>query len=102
MSSELFIQEGTLEQYSGETVYRVLTTTPWGSSPSNIDVYVYDITNGMADVSSTVAVGSESVSGDEITFGLHAMTAGHDYLVAITFTVSSNVYFALAKAHCPY
>jgi len=84
------IKESPLYQGEDEEVTYSLTTTPWGSSPTNVAVTVKDEDD--IDVTATVTSGSASVSGDVITLPtIHSLTAGEDYRVEISFTVSGNV-----------
>lgn len=94
MAIELRIRESPKAQKFNESVIYTLTTTPWGISPSAINVIVYDITNGepYTNVTSTVMpVNSPSVLGDVITFSpLKLLTRDHKYLLDIFFTCNSK------------
>lgn len=69
-----------------------LTTTPWGSSPSNVVVAAKDLTNNSVVVTSTVfPTNSPSASGDIITLSLlQALTNNHLYRIEIKFDVGGN------------
>ena len=58
------VQESPIVQGEDEIITYDLTTTPWGSSPTNVTVKVYDITDGAeTDVTTTIIpTGEASVS----------------------------------------
>lgn len=73
-----------------EQIAYTLTTTPWGSSPSNPAVVVKN--SAGADVTASVTAGSGSVSGDVITTPIiKSLTAGEWYRVEVKFTISGNI-----------
>ena len=93
------VQESPIVQGEDEIITYDLTTTPWGSSPTNVTVKVYDITDGAeTDVTTTIIpTGEASVSGDVITLPpLRAMTVGHRYRAEIKFTAGGNT----LEAYC--
>jgi hypothetical protein len=96
------ITQGRQDQGSGETVVYTLTTTRWGSSPTSPSVTVYDVTAGAeTDVTTTVATGSASVSGDVITFpSIASLTAEKIYRCDVTFTTGSNTLTVSVYIHC--
>lgn len=98
MTSRSFT-EGTQPQGTDESIVYTLTTTPWGSSPSSVQVKVFDASSGFTDVTSTVMpVGSPSVAGDVISFpALTALTAGHLYRIEVKFTSAGNVFEAYGE-----
>lgn len=98
MTSRAFM-EGTQRQGADETIVYALTTTPWGSSPTSVEVKVFDVTNGFGDVTSAVMpTGAPSVSGDIITLpALTALTALHLYRIEVKFTSSGNVFEAFGE-----
>jgi hypothetical protein len=95
------ITSGRQDQGSGETVVYSLTTTNWGSDPSSPSVTVYDITDDDADVTSAVASGSASASGDVITFpAISSLTAGHIYRADVQFTIGSSTLVVPVYIEC--
>lgn len=89
-----YVTQGVQVQGDGEGIIYNVTTTPWGSAPSDVVVTVYDITNPSrtTDVTATVASGSATVDGDVITLPkLASLTTRHKYRLEIAFTDSSNV-----------
>lgn len=81
-------------QGEAEKITYNLTVTPWGASPSSVVVSAYDVTGGdRTNVSSTVLVGSASVSGDVITLpSLERLTAGHLYRIEIQWLSGGNTF----------
>lgn len=78
-------------QGSAESIIRTLDVSRIGTSPSSISVTVIDLASN-TDVTSTVASGSNSVSGNVITMKTcTALTAGHRYRWAISFTLNNSV-----------
>jgi hypothetical protein len=87
------IKESPLFQGENEKVAYDLTTTPWGGSPANEDVKIFDSDDN--DVSSTKLSGSNSVSGDVITTKLvQSLVAGEWYRLKIQWTNSGNTFEA--------
>lgn len=96
------VEQVGLTQGRDEQLIYTLTTTPWGSDPSNVVLTLYDVTDddNWIDVSSTLLSGSATVSGDVITLEKMLSTVGdHDYRLEIKFTSGGNVFepFALIK-----
>ena len=93
------VKESDLRQGEDEQIAYTVTTTPWGSSPTNVAVVAKDMTDNNAVVTSTVLSGSASVSGDVITTPkVQNLVAGHKYRIEVKFTASGNVlecYFEL-------
>jgi hypothetical protein len=101
------VLESPLEQGVEEEIGYILTTTPWGSSPSSVSVTVWAITtpdNGptYTNVTSTVMPsGSPSVAGDEITLPkLKLLTDGVKYRAEVKFTTGGNVFEAYFFVQC--
>ena len=87
------VVEGTQYQGVDEQVIYTLTTTNWGSSPSSVTVVVKDTSNYDTDVTSTVASGSATVSGDVITLPtIQSLTRNRIYRVEVKFTAGSTVW----------
>ena len=88
------ITESPLWQGVDEEVAYTLTTTPWGSSPSNESVKLYSFDGStFTDVTSTNLSGSASVSGDVITTPrVISLEADTKYRLEIKFTSGGNVY----------
>jgi len=92
------IRESPITQGEDEIITYTLTTTPWGSSPTDIDVVVFDVTDAVdstdwTDATATVMpVNSPSAVGDVITLSpLKLLTDGHIYRIEINFTCGANV-----------
>lgn len=81
-----------------------LTTTPWGSSPTNYSMAVYDITDpeNEEDVTDACTEASMSVSGNVITTKrIKSLTLGNTYRVEVLFTDSaSNVWEMIFLIKC--
>lgn len=82
-------------QYQGvdEEIVYTIDTANWGGSPSNPSVVAKDVTNALADVTSTVLPsGSPSVATDIITLPkLQDLTKDHTYRIELQFTISGNL-----------
>ncbi len=90
------VKEGRKYQGVDEQIAYTLTTTPWGSSPIDVDVKIYDDTR--TDKSSTCLNGSPSVNGDIITTPLViSLTARMLYRLEIKFTSSGNIFEAFCE-----
>ncbi len=82
--------KGVLVQGVDEQIAYQVTTTPWGSSPTNVAVVVKN--SAGTDVTATVTSGTASVMGDVITLPvIKSLTAGEVYRVEVKFTVSGNI-----------
>jgi len=91
MTTRREVVEGIQYQGVDEEIVYTVTTTNWGSSPTNPSVVVKQ--DG-ADVTSTVMpVNSPSAAGDVITLSpLKSLTAGKEYRVEVQFQTGSNVW----------
>jgi hypothetical protein len=79
-------------QGEDEQIAYALTTTPWGSSPTDVVVKLYEGT-GRVDKSATMLSGAASVSGDIIfTPSVLGLTAGKEYRLEIKFTSGGNIF----------
>jgi hypothetical protein len=100
----MYVNESPVKQSPDESIAYQITTTPWGSTPSAVAMYVYDIsTPGVeTDVTSTVVQGSTSTSGDVITTKrIRLLTAGKTYRCDVQFTDSdSNIWECSFKILC--
>ena len=92
-------KESPVPQGEDEIITYLLTTTPWGSSPTNINVVVFDVTGAedstdWTNVTSTVMpVNSPSAVGDVITLSpLKLLTDGHIYRIEINFKCGANTF----------
>ena len=95
------VVESRLTQGADESIPYALTTTNWGSSPTNVAVVAKNVTAGNTDVTATVLSGAASVSGDVITLPtLISLTAGNLYRIEVKFTISSTIFeaFLLVQA----
>lgn len=87
------VKQSPLSQGVDEEIVYRLTTTAWGSSPTDPSVEVKDLHDGGSDVTSTVMpTGSPSVSGDAITLPeLKSLTKNTQYRVEVKFTLSGRI-----------
>ena len=92
------IKEGLQSQGSEERIAYTLTTTPWGSSPTNDAAKIFEVVAGVyTDVTTDKMTGITSVAGDIITLPvIHSLIAGMMYRVEVLFTCSGNVFEAFA------
>ena len=99
MTVQRQVREGRLRQGEEERISYTLTTTPWGSAPSDAAVKLYELAAGAwADVSATKLSGAPSVQGDVITCPLVlGLTAGNLYRLEIKFVSSGNTFEAYAE-----
>jgi len=89
------VKESPLYQGENEEIAYILDTAPWGGTPANEVVKIYDSSG--TDKSSTCLSGSPSVSGDEITTPIvKALSKGESYHLAIQWTYSGNT----LEAYC--
>jgi len=99
MSNIREIKEGL--QYIGEdeTIVYTLTTTPWGSDPSSPVAKIYEVVGDtLTDRTTALMTGSAAAVNDVITLpAIHSCTAGTDYRVEVTFTISGNTFEAFAE-----
>ena len=87
------VTQGRQTQGDDETITYTITTTNWASDPASSSMTVKD-SNG-TDVSSTVATGSTSESGDVITLkAIGSLVAGESYRVDVLFTAGSGTPWA--------
>lgn len=96
--------ESPVFQGEGEKLAYGLTTTPWGSAPSNESMQIFDITDpeNEEDVTTACTEAAMSVSGNVITTKrIKALTLNNTYRVEVTFTDSlSNVWVMLFTIKC--
>ncbi len=93
------VREGRLRQGVDERIAYTVTTTPWGSAPTDSAVKLFDVTTGTkVDASTTCLTGTPSVQGDVITTPLvSGLTAGHLYRLEVQFVCSGNTFEAFAE-----
>ncbi len=89
------VKEGLQMQGVDEQIIYTLTTTPWGTVPTNIVVVAKDENANNTDVSATVLSGSASIAGNVITLPvLKSLTEGHTYRIEVKFTSGGNIFEA--------
>ena len=89
------VKESPLYQGENEKIAYILDTEPWGGTPANEDVSIYD--SAGEDQSSSCLSGSPSVAGDEITTPIvQALSPGESYHLKIQWTNSGNT----LEAYC--
>jgi hypothetical protein len=93
------IKESPLTQGENESIPYTLTTTPWGSAPTNVNVTVWDVTGADStddweDVTETVMPTNDpTVDDDVITLSpLESLTDGHIYRIEIQFTCDNGTF----------
>jgi len=98
------VKESPLRQGEDEQIVYLLTTTPWGGSPSSVSVKLYDVTDGArADVSATRLSGAASVAGDVIASpAVTSLVAGRVYRLEFKFTSGGNVLEAYLIINAEY
>ena len=95
------VVEGIQPQSADEEVIYSLTTTPWGSNPTNVSVKAYEV-DTENDVTSTVfPINSPSVNGDVITLSpLKDLTRNKTYRIEIKFTSGGSILECYFKVQC--
>ena len=89
------VKESPLYQGENERIAYVLDTGPWGGTPTNEDVKIYDSSG--TNQSSTCLSSTPSVSGDDLTTPLvQALSPGESYHLSIQWTLSGNT----LEAYC--
>lgn len=84
------IKESPWEQGVEEVRPYVLTTTPWGGSPSNAVVKLYEGA-ALTDVSATKLTGAASIVGDDITTpAVTGLEDGKRYRLEIKYTIGGR------------
>ncbi len=97
----LEVSEGQLEQSADEEIIYTLTTTPWGSSPTNVAVTAYDESRRTLVTATVFPANSPSVNGDVITLSpLKSLVKGHIYRVEVKFSSGGNIYEPYFKVKC--
>ena len=89
------ISESPLYQGSDEQIAYQLTTTPWGSNPTNVICKIYYVKDGAFTDYSTSCFGATTatISGDIITTpSVKSLTSGDKYRFEIKFTAGGNIY----------
>lgn len=102
-SSKREIRESPVEQGSDESITYSLTTTPWGGSPSNASVKVYEMEyNGaLTDVTATVCNGTASIVGDKIILpAIDSLEVGKTYRVEVLWTKGASQLEAWGLIYC--
>lgn len=90
------VREGLQVQGVDEKIAYIITTTPWGSSPTSVSVKGYDVAAGAyTDVTTTILSGSASVIGDNITTPIVQSLATHLYRIEVKFVCSGNTFEAI-------
>ncbi len=95
---DLFVKGSPAHCRKGEGPYFAFLTTEWGGSPTSPSVAVYDIDNGLVDVTSTVMPSaSATVDGvitDRINLSKFSSASKGKFRIIVTFT---NAQYAPAK-----
>lgn len=92
------INESPMAQGINEIVIYTLDTSPWGGSPSNVAVSVFDYTERIMDGNSNVTedvmpVNTPTVDGDTIALSpLHNLDENIRYRINILWTFSGNTF----------
>lgn len=87
------VAEGIQYQGEDEEIVYTISTTNFGSDPSDVSVVVKDVTDDDTDVTDDVTTGDPSVFGDVITLPtISGLTANNLYRVDIKFSSGSNVF----------
>lgn len=97
----LEVAEGIQYQSSSEEISWKITTTEYGSDPSNVSVAVYEEGNSTAVTSTVMPVNSPSVDGDVITLSpLKSLTRGKTYRVEVLFDTGGNTTECYFRVKC--
>lgn len=95
---------GKYTQGNDESIIYSVTTTSWGSNPTNVVVKAYDVTGGIrTDVTNTVLSGSASTVGDVITLpAVTGLTAGKGYRIEVQFDSGGNTFEPYIEIEAEY
>ena len=86
---------------SRESVVYRLTTTPWGSNPTNPSLSVIQLSTGEDVTDEVVAAGSIAIAGDVLTLpAIENLVPGRRYQVRVTFDTNGSGLEALAILVC--
>ncbi len=97
----LEVIEGIQAQSADEEIIYSVTTTNWGSDPSNVSVVAYEEGNPEPVTDTVFPVNSPVIVEDTITLSpLKALTAGKAYRIEVKFTSGSNVFECYFRVHC--
>lgn len=96
------IRESPIEQGTDEDISYQLDTSPWGGSPTSVEVVVYEVDgNTFTDVTATVCTGAASVNGDMIILpSISNLEAGKTYRVEILFSCGVGQLEAWGVIYC--
>jgi len=89
------VKQNQVRQGRDEALPYTLTTTPWGSDPTNPICTLYDVTNDDAwvDVTKDKLAGEPSIEGDVITTPLvYSLVSARKYRLEIRFTTDGNTW----------
>lgn len=104
MAASREVQESPYIQGTNEKIAYALTTTLLGSSPTNLVVTVFDISDSdnESDVTVAVTTGTANAAGDVVTTPyIQLLTAGKKYRLQVRFTDSnSNTWEEYAIINC--
>ena len=97
----LEVIEGIQAQSADEEIIYSVTTTNWGSDPSNVSVVAYEEGNSEPVTATVFPVNSPVIVEDTITLSpLKKLTAGKAYRIEVKFTSGSNVFECYFRVHC--
>lgn len=89
----MYANESPVRQTPNERISYSVVVTPWGETPTNISLAVYDVTipGYPVVVTDTVTTGSNQGGTDTITSKfIGPLTLGNDYRADLIFTDSAN------------
>lgn len=91
------VNETDIYQGEDEKIAYRLTTTPWGTSPTDVSVSFYDITYGGRVSANAFLSGVASVSGDVITCPIiQGLIPNRKYRLEIKFVSGGNTWEVFA------
>jgi len=95
------VTEGIQDQSSSEEVVYSITTTNWGSDPTDVSVVAYEEGNPEPVTDTVFPVNSPVIVEDTIMLSpLKKLTAGKAYRIEVKFTSGSNVFECYFRVHC--
>lgn len=100
MTTNRKFRESPIPQGADEEIAYILTTTPWGSSPTSPVVSIM-VKGGIHD-SKLLSTSVCTVSDDTITTGrVKGLQSKATYELQIRFTINSNVFEAIGEIIVP-
>jgi hypothetical protein len=101
MSTKIEVAEGVQEQTSSEEIIYSITSTNWGSSPTDVSVVAYQEGAETLVTTTVFPTNNPTVNGDIITLSpLKALTKVYTYRIEVKFTSGGNIFECYFRVKC--